>query len=219
MNTGKKIILGIIIVIVGFFGIGIASIGIWSQVDPEGYSKMQEENEKREAEELAKVQREEQARARYFVDPSQFGVGDNYDKAEEKLRNLVLNYKGSDNSGWTMSELLLVEFAEECGVKLYLEQYGFSVDSWIRDYSEEQVDMVVWIKNNAGDLCSALSFEIYVGPHTGRILGGDETGQNVLKLLDDVSERIILGEGSSPLYVPDDVSIDDLKSLIHDLEN
>lgn len=233
MNTGKKIILGIIIVIVGFFAIGFISFAVYEQIDPEGHKKYLQELDERQAEREKEQRielRNEELRNRLptnvsEITPSKMGNGywqsdeeeAYYDHAEKLLSEYLLSYKGQDNSGWTMSEMLLVEFAEECGSRLYLNSYGFNVRSWISDYSEKQIDMVVWIDNKAGDLCPALSFEIYVKPHSSKILSGDEVGQNVLKVLDDVSERIILGGGNNPLYIPDDVSLDDLKALVRDL--
>ena len=48
MSKGKKILLGIIIVVGGFFAILIGGVIIWQQTDPEGFATFQEEREKKE---------------------------------------------------------------------------------------------------------------------------------------------------------------------------
>lgn len=45
MNKIKKIVLGVIIAIIGFFAIGLGSVTIWQWADPEGYAAHSEANE------------------------------------------------------------------------------------------------------------------------------------------------------------------------------
>ena len=137
---------------------------------------------------------------------------------EEELVSKVLNYKGVDNAGWTLSEMLLVEFAEECGMQVYLDEYGFKVNSWVSDWTSEKIEMAVWFDNKANDLCAGGTFDVYVDRETGNIIGGSEYGgKQAVELLDAESERVIIGSGNNPLFIPDDISIEDLKVLVQEM--
>jgi len=218
MTGGKKTLLVIGIIIIGFF---VFSALAYYTTSDETRAMLQKERLAKEQQDAEEERQDNGSNLKNVLDviPSKLSNISYYNNAEKILSKFVLNYKGSDNSGWTVSEMLLVEFAAECGTQLYLDQYGFKVESWISDYTEKQVDMRVLTSNDKGDLCALTNFEIYVDPRTGRILGGDEAGKNVLNLLDNVHERIIIGKGDKPLSIPENISIDDLKALVQDLSN
>ncbi|NIP62211.1 MAG: hypothetical protein GWN01_16220 [Nitrosopumilaceae archaeon] len=164
------------------------------------------------------IRMEEQSK---FVDTSKFGLfGDSeyQERTEDKLENKVLNYRGSDNAGWNLQEMLLVEYAEQCGMQVYLDEYGFEVSTWLRDYSDDQIIMSVSLDNKQNDLCSEALFDVYVDPDTGSLTGGESgLGDAVVDALDTTSERVIYGDGSEPIIVPNDVSMGDLKQLASEM--
>lgn len=109
MTPGKKIILGIIAVIVGFLVVSVIVVGIWQTVDPEGYDTYQDQREaERKAEELqAKQDSGTFLRAAWDIDLSKMSNGDYKDKAESVLSNHILKYQGKDGSGKNMQDAII----------------------------------------------------------------------------------------------------------------
>ena len=108
MNSGGKILWGIIITIVAFFGIGIVSMGIWSYTDPEGYEKFSLESK---AKEKAKELETRTADGYYLriaqeINPSKLSNANYKNNAEKILSNYVLTYQGKDKSGNNMVDAL-----------------------------------------------------------------------------------------------------------------
>ena len=135
MKTSIKVILGIIIVIVGFLALSATAY----------YTTSDEDRARWEAEE---ERRNALPQDVFDIIPSKMGNGywqsdaenEYYEHSEKLLEDYILNYKGKDNSGWTMEEMLLVELAEDCGAKMYTDSYGFVVESGISDWEENQIE-------------------------------------------------------------------------------
>jgi len=195
LEKGKKIIFGIIIVIVGFFGIGIAAVSIYQYTDPEGYAKMQEEQEQKEIEERKQEQQEKALPTTVTqIIPSKMGNGywqsdaeeAYYDHSEKLLSEYVLSYKGKDNAGLDIQNAMLLALTDKCGADVLLEKSNTETWVSISDWDDKKirVTMLTSSDNTCANTQQTFNFDIY--PQTGKIISHFSQGgtEKLLNLLD-----------------------------------
>ena len=111
MGKAKKIGIGIIISVVGFFAIGLVGVTLWEQYFPEDYAAFQEEQKQRELQEQAEATKTPTGLSVILEsyerqEAAQIKESKLVELTDRQVADLVKQYKGKDGKGDRLVDVL-----------------------------------------------------------------------------------------------------------------
>lgn len=88
-----------------------------------------------------------------------------YDHAEKILERYVLSYKGKDNSGLDLQDLMLVVLTEQCGFEVMLDKYNTETWVSVSDELDNSRKLTVMMMTSSNLPCAntpAYYFDVYL---------------------------------------------------------
>lgn len=192
MSSGKKILLVIGIIILGFFVFSGVSYFAMSDEEKARWERAQEAEllkEKQLERQRIEIEKEETAKvvesARFGewipVDTSKLNDQKYHDRIDSQIESYFLNYKGNDNVGFTIQEVLLMGLRTNCGLDTTLENVEVYTNFLDLDDTVADNKLTFTLNTSSEKLCADGMWWFAVDPKSGEVFAWEDSAEeNIL---------------------------------------